>query len=246
MATPIPLLLFTPSEGYPYSRHNTFQNLLEAGKVLGFEVTIKQHIDGYATSTYVKVALPDGTDGVDWLEGTDAILAAESRVPGLGTACFALLNDLWNTVCPREVFQAWEPHNPESDESVCYAHVFLTAYGFVVGAFEAEHAFTDEANVLDVLDELAETEPEEHDEVLANWDVGQIAALGFMKPGAQSAHEQLPEWDKLANNPNHGLGPDGQSLAVRRVQTVFEDWQRAYPIWRAKGFDLAMPLVRSA
>lgn len=222
MATPLPLLLLTATETHPFRRDTRFQSLLDAGTVLGYEVYIKRHIDGAATGSALRIALPDGDNGVVWLDSTDAVLRAEAHTPGLVLAGFALAMDLWCTVPPRALLGAWAPHDPDSDERVSYARVFVARNGYVVGVDDPLSALDWKlAELFDTL-EACETDAE-RDEEVEDWDIGQIAAIALLSSPAPSAHERL--------------------TLTKTAQCVFADWSRAYPEWRAKGLDLCAPTV---
>lgn len=220
MATPLPLLALTVSESYPFRRHPSFQSLLDNGRVLGYEVAIKRHIDGVAITPWLRIALIEEDAGIRWLSGVDAILQEEQTMPGITVAAFVILADLWCTVCPKRVFEAWYVHDPESDESISYARVFVTQSGFVVGTDNPED--TIEMQLEDVLAMLEDSETDkERAEAMADFDIGQIAAIALVQSEEPSAHERL--------------------VLTQKAKDTFDAWERAYPQWRAQGFDFCAP-----
>jgi hypothetical protein len=220
MATPLPLLRLERSESHPYRRHAGFQSLLDSGTVLGYEVYIKSHIDGVATGSHIRIAMADGVDGVRWLDTVDAILAEEARIPGVVLAGFTLLADLWCTVCPKPMLSAWQPHNPDSDESVSYAQVFVARYGYVVGIDNPEQSIEHRLDELDEELEYCEDDAE-RDRAVEEWDIGQVAAIALVGGPNPSAHQRLLETEQAAH--------------------TFAAWEQAYPGWRDRGLALCAP-----
>lgn len=219
MATPLPLLALHANDSYPFRRHAGFQTLLDSGAVVGYEVYIQRHRKSMATGSLVRVALADD-EGVRWVQGVDTILEEESRTPGITLAVFALLADMWCTLCPSSMNAAWWNHDPDSDEHSSYIRVFLTKDGYVVGTDDPEEAL--DMQIEDALGALDNSDTdEERAEAMMDFDIGQIAAIALVQSLEPSAHERL--------------------VLTQKAQDAFNAWEQAYPQWRAKGFDLCAP-----
>lgn len=216
---PMPLVQPTPAQARNLTRNPTFQDLLDDGRVLGFEIhTVHtEEVSAVSFSSNVRVLVPHG-DGVHWLEGHKAI--RDAGVPGLVEACFVLLEGVRDFIDTDTISLLWCEYNPRPYDKVGCRCLFLTRHALVVGVGYPESSIERELRRLETCLALVAEDHTDRAWKEAELDVGGIGAMIVVQPDT-SAHARLRLYPIVAE--------------------TFAVWSKAYPEWADSKWRIGPP-----
>lgn len=219
---PMPLVLTSPETSRPWVRDAAFQDLLDDGRVLAYELCTvhAREVSALNLASQMRVLVPHDGKG-RWLEGHRAIRDAD--IPGLVEAAFVLMEGLRDCFDPEQAGVAWLPYNPRPYDDVGYRCLLVTRHALVVGTAYPEAALERELRKLSTCLSLAGPHSTAQAWQEAGMDVGGLGTMILQGLGMPSAHARL---------------------RTRRIaDETFAVWLQAYPEWADPVWRIGPPQV---